>query len=174
MDLYGSKAYYLSKIIEKFKAMHDGESVSDCELCTTPGGDILWQDGQCRVVLVVVGAESVDYPGFCRVIWTAHVREMTDLRGDEQRHLMNVVFAVEAALRKVVQPDKINLASLGNVVPHLHWHVIPRFVDDCNFPAPIWAERRQSALTVRHGVARDALRDAFIAALSNQQGGDVR
>jgi diadenosine tetraphosphate (Ap4A) HIT family hydrolase len=37
-----------------------------------------------------------------------------------------------------MQPDKINLASLGNVVPHLHWHVIPRFVDDPHFPNPVW------------------------------------
>jgi diadenosine tetraphosphate (Ap4A) HIT family hydrolase len=31
------------------------------------------------------------------------------------------------------------VASLGNVVPHLHWHVIPRYADDAHFPAPVWA-----------------------------------
>jgi diadenosine tetraphosphate (Ap4A) HIT family hydrolase len=41
----------------------------------------------------------------------------------------------------VLQPDKINLASLGNVVPHLHWHVIPRFADDPHFPNPVWGQR---------------------------------
>jgi diadenosine tetraphosphate (Ap4A) HIT family hydrolase len=56
---------------------------------------------------------------------------------------MRVVFAVEAALRGLMRPDKINLASLGNLVPHLHWHVIPRFGDDPHFPAPIWAAPRR-------------------------------
>jgi diadenosine tetraphosphate (Ap4A) HIT family hydrolase len=42
-------------------------------------------------------------------------------------------------VREVMQPDKVNLASLGNVVPHLHWHVIPRYTDDAHFPAPVWA-----------------------------------
>ena len=50
---------------------------------------------------------------------------------------------VEAAVREIVQPDKINLASLGNVVPHLHWHVIPRWQDDVNFPDVIWAAPRR-------------------------------
>jgi len=46
-------------------------------------------------------------------------------------------------LRDTLQPDKINLASLGNQVPHLHWHVIPRFADDAHFPDPIWAAARR-------------------------------
>lgn len=52
----------------------------------------------------------------------------------------------EQALSAIVQPDKINLASLGNAVPHIHWHVIPRFRDDPRFPNPVWGERlRQGA-----------------------------
>jgi len=53
---------------------------------------------------------------------------------------MAVVWDVEAVLRKVMQPTKMNLASLGNQVPHLHWHLIPRFSDDRHFPDPIWAD----------------------------------
>jgi len=112
--------------------------MSSCELCDTPGGDILWQDESCRVVRVG-GADGAAFPGFCRVIWRAHVREMSDLVPDERRHLLAVVDAAERAVRAVMTPDKINLASLGNVVPHLHWHVIPRWIDDSHFPAPIWA-----------------------------------
>ena len=110
-----------------------------CELCTRTGGEVLWRDALCRVVSV----EEPGYPGFCRVIWCAHIKEMSDLAAGEQTHLMRVVFAVEAALRKLMAPEKINLASLGNQVPHLHWHVIPRFRDDPHFPQPIWAERQR-------------------------------
>ena len=108
-----------------------------CELCARAGGRVLWRDAKCRVVLV----DDPDYPGFCRVLWNDHVREMTDLTAVERRHCMRIVFAVERALRSVLAPRKINLASFGNQVPHLHWHVIPRFADDPHFPNAIWGKR---------------------------------
>ena len=98
--------------------------------------DVLWQDDTLRVVL----ADEHDYPGLCRVIWNAHVREMTDLDSADRTHLMAVVFAVEAALRARLAPAKMNVAALGNQTPHLHWHVIPRHADDAHFPAPVWAQ----------------------------------
>lgn len=98
----------------------------DCELCGQPGGALLWRDDFCRVVRVA----SDDFPAFCRVILARHVREMTDLDAPERGRLMRVVFACEQALRELVRPDKVNLASLGNQVAHLHWHVIARFADD--------------------------------------------
>jgi diadenosine tetraphosphate (Ap4A) HIT family hydrolase len=105
-----------------------------CELCESDGGALIWRDEHCRVVHVA----EPGYPGFCRAIWNSHVREMTDLTEAERARLMRVVFTVEAALRDLLRPEKINLASLGNVTPHLHWHVIPRFRDDPHFPNPIW------------------------------------
>jgi diadenosine tetraphosphate (Ap4A) HIT family hydrolase len=115
-----------------------------CELCNQVGGTLLWQDETCRVVLV----EDADYPGFCRVIWKLHVKEMTDLSAVERGHLMAIVFVVEAVVREVMRPDKINLASLGNLTPHLHWHVIPRYQHDKHFPQPIWgAAQREGEST---------------------------
>jgi len=117
--------------------------MSACELCDGVGGDRLHDDphGLWRVIL----APEPDYPGFCRVIANRHVREMTDLAPDERVRLLSAVLACEEALREVVKPDKINLASLGNVVPHVHWHVIPRWTDDRCFPGPIWAPSRREA-----------------------------
>jgi len=96
---------------------------------------VLWQNDLCRVVRV----DEPDYPGFVRVILKRHAREMSDLATGEREALMAVVFAVEAAVRETMQPDKMNLASLGNMTPHVHWHVVPRFADDRHFPNPIWA-----------------------------------
>ena len=107
----------------------------DCELCTSPGGEVVFQGTQLRVVLV----DDAQYPGFCRVIWRDHVREMTELPSADRTLLMDAVWQVESAVREVMQPQKVNLASLGNVVPRLHWHVIPRYADDAHFPAPVWA-----------------------------------
>ena len=79
----------------------------NCELCVGTDEELLWQDDFCRVILV----NDSDYPGFCRVIWHEHIKEMSDLKSDQQNHLMRIVFEVEAALRATLKPDKINLAS---------------------------------------------------------------
>lgn len=138
----------------------DESPIAGCELCDSPGGELLWQDDVCRVVLV----NDPDYAGYCRVIFNRHVREMTDLEAPARERLIRVVFAAEKAVRRALQPDKINLASFGNMVPHLHWHVIPRFADDRHFPNSIWGEPR------RAGVARATPRAAIITALHNLLG----
>ena len=98
---------------------------------------MIWRGDDCRVILV----NDPDLPGFCRVIWNRHVAEMTDLSYGEREHLMTLVFAVEEAIRHVMHPDKVNIASLGNLVPHLHWHVIPRYKDDAFYPSTAWSQR---------------------------------
>ncbi|MBL8484712.1 MAG: HIT family protein [Rhodocyclaceae bacterium] len=118
------------------------DTEQQCQLCREPGGELLWQDGLCRIVLVRDG----EVPGILRVIWSRHVAEMTDLTRPERQHFMDSVYAAEAALRATCAPAKINLASLGNMVPHLHWHVVPRWRDDAYFPRPVWsAAQREGA-----------------------------
>jgi diadenosine tetraphosphate (Ap4A) HIT family hydrolase len=109
-----------------------------CIFCEGQGGTVLWRDARCRVVLA-----DEPFAGFCRVIWNEHVREMTDLVPADRARCMETVFAVETALRRHLSPDKVNLASLGNMVTHLHWHVIPRFADDSHFPQPVWGARQR-------------------------------
>ena len=87
---------------------------------------------------------DADYPAYCRVELKAHLKEMTDLTPADRTKTMNVVFAVETAIREVIQPDKVNLASLGNKTPHVHWHVIPRFENDKHFPNSHWGEATQT------------------------------
>nr|WP_143745880.1 HIT family protein [Massilia sp. KIM] len=105
-----------------------------CELCDL-AAPAVWRGPKFSVILV----DDANYPGFCRVIWHEHVREMSDLAGEDRLLLNEAVFQVEEAVREVMEPLKVNVASLGNVVPHLHWHVIPRYADDAHFPAPVWA-----------------------------------
>lgn len=119
---------------------------TECPLCNAEAETLVWNTGPCRVIL----AADADYPGYCRVIWNEHVAEMTDLAPSGRTLLLDTVCATEAALRELLQPDKINLASLGNMVPHLHWHVIPRFRDDKHYPQSIWS------LPQRNGVPRSA------------------
>ena len=111
----------------------------ECELCRDTGGTLLWQNDLCRVVAV----EDADYPGLCRVIANRHAKEMTDLTPAECTALLAVVLGVESAMRDTMRPDKMNLASLGNMTPHVHWHVIPRFSDDRHFPGPVWSQAKR-------------------------------
>ena len=140
------------------------ETLSACPLCKPDGELIVWQDDLCRVILV----EDADHSGYCRIIWKAHEAEMTDLSPGARAHLMHVVMATESALRSLMQPDKINLASMGNRVPHLHWHVIARFRDDAHFPDSIWSQRlRTSHPHKRPSV--EALRTELACQLTNGQ-----
>lgn len=110
--------------------------MSKCDLCKPSPHTILWQDDFCRVVLL----NDADYPAYCRVELLEHIKEMTDLTPSQRAKMMKAVFAVELALREITRADKINLASLGNKTPHVHWHVIPRFEQDKHFPNSHWGE----------------------------------
>ena len=125
---------------------------------------MVWQNEVCRVVRV----DEPDYPGFCRVILNRHAREITDLAPEERDELMRVVYAVEAAVRATLGAEKMNLASLGNMTPHVHWHVIPRFRDDRHFPGPIWAPPKREAVVPRERTQRAAgIAAALIAKLGS-------
>jgi diadenosine tetraphosphate (Ap4A) HIT family hydrolase len=131
---------------------------SRCPLCNGAGGDRIWHDSSLRVIL----PDEPGYPGFTRVVWRQHVAEMTDLSPAERDHLMSVVWRVEAAQRETLAPDKINLACLGNMTPHLHWHVIPRWRDDRHFPESVWgrpAKGRDPAMARRRLAALACLPD---------------
>ena len=127
--------------------------IASCELCESTGGELLHQAAQFRVVLI----DDDNYPGFCRVIWQDHVKEVTDLPELDRMLLMDVLWQVELVVREVMQPEKINLASFGNMVPHLHWHVIPRYTDDIHFPQPVWGQAQRTADALMLEVRRQRL-----------------
>jgi diadenosine tetraphosphate (Ap4A) HIT family hydrolase len=114
--------------------------MSDCPYCSGRNEKIIWHDDLCRVLEV----EDSPFTGWCRVVWNGHVKEMTDLPAADRRHMMDVVFAVETGLRTLLQPEKVNLASLGTALPHVHWHIVPRFRDDSHFPEPVWAAEQRA------------------------------
>ena len=144
--------------------------MTNCVLCKDElkpeEGQLIWRGDDCRVILV----NDPDLPGFCRVIWNRHFAEMTDLTHGERDHLMTLVFAVEEAIRHVMHPDKVNIAALGNMVPHIHWHVIPRFKDDAFFPGSSWSkktqETKEAVLEARRKQAQE-LPAAIKAAIAN-------
>lgn len=111
-----------------------------CLLCESDGGLLVARLPVCRVIR----ADEPGFPALYRVVLTDHVAEWSDVPEAMQAEVMRVVNTVERVLREQLQPTKINLAALGNVVPHVHWHVIARFAWDSHFPDPIWAKPQRA------------------------------
>ena len=141
-----------AKLVAEFAAdrlKRDGKTEVECALCDQTeeaGVHLVARSRDWRVVRVL---DNADHPAFWRVIWNGHAAEMTDLEPMQRSALMQTVCKVDAVVRRELQPHKINLASLGNVVPHLHWHVIARWADDPHFPQPIWGARQREAVAAR-------------------------
>ncbi len=131
----------------------DAMKLAGCPLCESVGGVLILEAPQYRVIR----AEEPDFPAFYRVVWTAHVAEWSDLQPKERVNCMEAVAAIERVLREQLAPTKINLAALGNMVPHLHWHVVARFDWDTHFPAPVWAAPARTADPARLANIRHAL-----------------
>ena len=126
-------------------------AAATCLLCAEDGGLPVWRGRQLRVIR----AQEEGFPAFYRVVWNAHAAEFSDLDAAARSHCMDAVAVVEQVLRQRLAPTKINLAALGNMVAHLHWHVIARFDWDSHFPGSVWAAAQRP---------RDAAREAAVAA----------
>jgi diadenosine tetraphosphate (Ap4A) HIT family hydrolase len=124
---------------------------------------LVWRGERLRVIR----ANEVGFPAFYRVVWNAHVAEFSDLSASERAHCMDVVVAVEQALREHLSPTKVNIAALGNMVPHLHWHVIARFEWDSHFPSPVWAAAQRPSPVAQEDAVRSRL-PALEAALRDR------
>lgn len=138
--------------------------VPGCPLCDAPGGAVVFEAGGFRVIR----ASEAGFPAFWRLVWTCHVAEFSDLEPGKRALCIEALVIIERVLRNELAPTKVNLASLGNAVPHLHWHVIARFDWDSHYPAPVWAAPvreldmpRIAALDARCGEVDQALAQAL-------------
>lgn len=140
-------------------------AVPGCPLCdANDEPPLLWRGDVCRVVV----ARDLPIPGFVRVVANRHAGEMTDFNPAERHQLLAVVFAVEGIIRRHLSPDKVNLASLGNMVPHVHWHIVPRWRDDPWFPHPVWSPALRGAeVSAERHRAAEAMCAAFASAMAS-------
>jgi len=108
----------------------------NCPLCKA-NEDIIYEDSFLRVVLV----DEID--GYIRVITQKHIKEFSELSDEEAVTLSLTVKKIEKAMIKLLNPDKINIASLGNMVPHLHIHIIPRYINDPWWPGATFCDKKR-------------------------------
>lgn len=83
------------------------------------------------------------YKGYCVLVAKNHYKEMTDMPSLMQTEMFQEMMKVSKILEMHFQPTKMNLCSLGNVVPHVHWHFFPRYSDDPQFKDPPWLRIQQ-------------------------------
>lgn len=126
---------------------------TDCPLCLQPGGLPVWDGRWMRLIR----PEEPLHPAFYRLVWKAHAAEFTDLDPLQRTVCMDAVALVEREMRAELGTHKINLASLGNMVPHLHWHLVARWSWDAHWPQPVWAAPQREADAARLSALRAAL-----------------
>lgn len=108
---------------------------------------------------------DADFRGYCILVHRRHVVELFELSAEERRAFMEDAAAIASAVHAAASPLKINYAMLGNLVPHLHLHIIPRFAADGWWGQSPWArpDTQKRPLTPE---AFAALRDQLSAALA--------
>ena len=121
-----------------------------CPMCTKWGDEPdlrIAELEQCRVLL----NRDQFFPGYTFVFSREHVTELFHLDRDRRTAVMEEVASVASALYTLFRADKINYELLGNMVPHMHWHIVPRFRGDPLWPRPIWAEPHKELQLVAEG-----------------------
>jgi len=108
-----------------------------CPLCNSKNENIIYKNELFRVILVD------DIPAFTRIILNRHIAEFSDLNLEESLEISKAIYKIEKSMLKHIKPDKVNIASLGNYVPHLHIHIIPRYKNDSWYPDSIWSEKKR-------------------------------
>jgi diadenosine tetraphosphate (Ap4A) HIT family hydrolase len=115
---------------------------------------------QCYVLL----NRDQFFPGYTFVFSKEHVTELFHLDQEARAMVIEEVASVAAALYKLFKPDKINYELLGNMVPHMHWHLVPRFRTDRLWPHPIWtAPHKEMILSLAESAERiELIRKAIL------------
>ena len=113
-----------------------------CELCTPKHAKELWRNDN----FYLIDASNDVFPCYLRLVSTKHVAEMTDLSPQARQEAWKLLELIESAIRDALHPDKVNHAQFGNMVPHLHFHVIARWKDDAYFPESPWGVRQREEL----------------------------
>lgn len=112
----------------------------------------------------VILGDAQFYRGYCVLLAKRHAREPFLMPRDEALELFNEVCAVAEAVAEVTRPLKMNYECLGNVEPHVHWHVFPRYETDDLALEPVWTRSEKE----RKRALDDHDRSAIMAALRAQ------
>jgi len=115
-----------------------------CVMCGKYGGAgplLIAELGTSRAFL----HEDQFFPGYVLLVLRRHATELYQLEAGERTAHLEEVSRVAEALARVFRPVKMNYELLGNQVPHIHWHLVPRLPTDPDLLSPIWRVDHQPA-----------------------------
>lgn len=92
-----------------------------------------------------VEVENAEIP-WLKVFNNREVKEFFQCSAEEKSEIFRVIDIIEKEMSDYFSPDKINIASFGNMLPQVHWHVMARFEGDSYFPQPMWAEKQRDSI----------------------------
>jgi diadenosine tetraphosphate (Ap4A) HIT family hydrolase len=127
-----------------------------CPFCgklqALPDADVVWQFPHSVALL----GPWQFYHGYCILIARKHATELSHLGHVERQAYFNEMYLLAHAIELAHRPHKLNHELLGNQVPHLHWHLFPRYADDPDRLRPVWfaldqAERDPAVRQVLEG-----------------------
>ncbi len=113
--------------------------IPPCPMCSRWDADRDLRIAELSHSYVILNRDQF-FPGYTLLFTKSHVTELFHLEAVIRAELTEEVAIVAKAIYDVFRPDKINYELLGNMVPHMHWHLVPRFASDPLWPRPIWAE----------------------------------
>jgi diadenosine tetraphosphate (Ap4A) HIT family hydrolase len=112
----------------------------NCPLCRrvadldrNPGPDLVWSFPHSTATL----GPWQFYTGYCVLVSRAHATELSQL-GSDRAAFLEEMSLLARAIEVCFRPHKLNYELLGNLVPHLHWHLFPRSADDPDRLRPVW------------------------------------
>jgi diadenosine tetraphosphate (Ap4A) HIT family hydrolase len=96
--------------------------------------------------LIFVEVHESEIP-WLKIFTKAVKKEFSDCTHEEKSEIFRALDIIEKVMLDYYRPTKINIASFGNMLPHVHWHIMARFEDDQFFPEPMWGvKQRESSL----------------------------
>ena len=125
------------------------ETEDDCPFCrklaslsTVPVDEVVWQFPHSVAFL----GPWQFYKGYCILVARRHASELHQLSDQERRAYLDEMCLLARAQAECFQPHKLNYELLGNQVPHLHWHLFPRYTDDPSRLQPVWLALQRAEL----------------------------
>lgn len=100
----------------------------------------IYEDGD-----IFIEKEESEIP-WVKIFTHEPYKELTDAPADIRAKLWRVYEITEKEMLEYYSPKKINMASFGNYLPHLHIHVMARFEDDSFFPEPMWGKKQRESI----------------------------
>ncbi len=111
--------------------------------------------------LITIELHESEIPWLKIFTQTPH-KEFSECSRDEKEMIWECLDIIEKAMLAYFKPDKINIASFGNMLPRVHWHIMARFREDSYFPEPMWGARQ------REGFGLSAPMEPFLEELKRE------